>query len=43
MRMASRILETYEFRMMGTHSALNEMLENMEQTRTVWHMVRVLN
>ena len=38
MRMASRILEAYEFRMMGTHGALNEMLENMEQTRTVWHM-----
>lgn len=38
MRMASRILETYEFRIMGTHSALNEMIENMEQTRTVWHM-----
>jgi len=40
MRMASRILETYEFRMMGTYSALNEMIENMEQTRTLWHMVR---
>jgi len=39
MRMASRILETYEFRMMGTHSALNEMIENMDQSRTVWHMV----
>lgn len=38
MRMASRILEAYEFRILGTHSALNEMLENMEQTRTVWHM-----
>ncbi len=38
MRMASRILETYEFRLMGTHSSLNEMIENMEQTRTVWHM-----
>jgi len=38
MRMASRILEAYEFKLLGTQSTLAEMMENMEQTRTVWHM-----
>ena len=38
MRMASRILESYEFRILGTHSALNEILEGIDQTRSVWHM-----
>ena len=32
------VLFCSEFRLMGTHSALNEMQENIEQTRTVWHM-----
>lgn len=38
MRMASAILEAYEFKLQGTSSSLREVLENMEQTRTVWHM-----
>lgn len=38
MRMATRILETYEFKLEQTNSTLTEMLETMEQTRTVWHM-----
>ncbi|PSC69475.1 Magnesium transporter MRS2-4 [Micractinium conductrix] len=38
MRMGSAILESYEFKLQGTHSSLKETLENIEQTRTVWHM-----
>ncbi|PRW56958.1 Magnesium transporter MRS2-4 isoform A [Chlorella sorokiniana] len=38
MRMASSIMESYEFKLQGTHSSLKEVLENIEQTRTVWHM-----
>lgn len=38
MRMATRILESYEFKLEQTNGTLREMLETMEQTRTVWHM-----
>ncbi|EFN55977.1 hypothetical protein CHLNCDRAFT_145324 [Chlorella variabilis] len=38
MRMGSAILESYEFKLQGTFGSLKEVLESMEQTRTVWHM-----
>jgi len=38
MRMASSILESYEFKMLNTKSALQELSENLEQNRLVWHM-----
>ncbi|KAL4424906.1 hypothetical protein ABPG77_002129, partial [Micractinium sp. CCAP 211/92] len=38
MRMGSAILESYEFKLQGTHTSLKEALETIDQTRTVWHM-----
>lgn len=38
MRMGSSVLESYEFSMESTSGQLEELLENIEQTKTVWHM-----
>lgn len=38
MLMLSRILESYEHKMTGSFGALKEMLENIEQAQSVWHM-----
>jgi len=38
MRMASRILESYEYNMLNTQSALKELSEVMDQSRIVWTM-----
>lgn len=38
MRMASRILESYEYNMLNTQSALKELSEVLDQSRIVWTM-----
>ena len=38
MKMASAILEAYEFKFLNIQSALKELSENLDQNRVVWHM-----